>query len=81
MEGHKLLAVRFCGPDGASAGDYTIAVDAVGAGAGEWVLTVTGSSAREDPRTVKVSTDTTIVSIVDQVQREGRIVYRKGGTA
>jgi microcompartment protein CcmK/EutM len=78
MEGFKLLAVRYVEPDGRPSKDYHIAVDAVGAGADEWVLTVSGSSAREDPKTARAATDTTIVTIVDEVQRNGDLVYRKG---
>lgn len=68
LEGFKLLAVRFQKPDGTWEKDYQIAVDAVGAGAGETVLTVTGSSAREDEKTKKASTDTTIIAIVDAIE-------------
>lgn len=67
LEGFKLLAVRMMKPGGALENDYLIAVDAVGAGVGEVVLTVTGSSAREDAKTVKAATDTTIIAIVDTV--------------
>lgn len=67
LEGFKILAVANIKPDGSPAKGYTIAVDAVGAGAGEIVLTVSGSSAREDVRTVKAATDTTVIAIVDQV--------------
>jgi microcompartment protein CcmK/EutM len=67
LDGFKLLVVRGMKPDGSFEKDYLVAVDAVGAGAGEVVLTVTGSSAREDDRTKKAATDTTIVSIVDRI--------------
>jgi ethanolamine utilization protein EutN len=68
LEGFKLLMVRGMKPDGTLEKDYLVAVDAVGAGSGEVVLTVTGSSAREDDRTKKAATDTTIVSIVDRIE-------------
>ncbi len=71
LDGFKILIVRQAKPDGTLTKDYVIAVDAVGAGAGETVLTVTGSSAREDDRTKKASTDTTIVSIVDAIEMNG----------
>lgn len=70
LEGFKLLAVRFQKPDGSWEKDYQVAVDAVGAGAGETVLTVTGSSAREDEKTRKASTDTTIIAIVDAIEMD-----------
>ncbi len=68
LEGFKLLVVRGVKPDGTLEKDYLIAVDAVGAGAGESVLTVAGSSAREDEKTKKAATDTTIVAIIDDLQ-------------
>ena len=67
LAGFKLLAVRGVDPRGKPEKDYVIALDAVGAGAGEIVLTVTGSSAREDAKTKKAATDTTIIAIVDRV--------------
>lgn len=71
LEGFKLLVVENIKPDGTSDKDYQIAVDAVGAGVDEIVLTVTGSSAREDQKTVKAATDTTIVVIVDAIEMNG----------
>lgn len=68
LEGFKLLVVVPINPDGTPKGSYVVAVDAVGAGSGETVLTVSGSSAREDYKTVKAATDTTIVAIVDDIQ-------------
>lgn len=68
--GFKLLAVQFQKPDGSLEKDYAIAIDAVGAGTGETVLTVTGSSAREDEMTKKATTDTTIIAIVDAVEMD-----------
>lgn len=44
-----------------------IAVDTVGAGEGEVVLCVQGSSARFTPQTEKLPVDAAIVGIVDQV--------------
>lgn len=44
-----------------------VAVDTVGAGEGEVVLCVQGSSARFTPQTEKLPIDAAIVGIVDQV--------------
>ena len=51
---------------------HLVCVDAVGAGAGELVLVVTGSSARIAPDLAEVSADAVIVGIVDSVQARGR---------
>ena len=47
--------------------DFAIAVDAVGAGAGELVLCASGSSARLTAITKGKPVDTVIMAIVDQV--------------
>lgn len=47
--------------------DFAIAVDAVGAGAGELVLCASGSSARLTAITEGKPVDTVIMAIVDQV--------------
>ncbi len=47
--------------------DFAVAVDAVGAGAGELVLCASGSSARLTATTREKPVDTVIMAIVDQV--------------
>ncbi len=47
--------------------DFAIAVDAVGAGAGELVLCASGSSARLTATSKENPVDTVIMAIVDQV--------------
>lgn len=51
---------------------YMVCVDAVGAGTGELVLVVMGSSARTAPDLEEVPADAVIVGIVDSVQASGR---------
>jgi ethanolamine utilization protein EutN len=67
LEGKKLLILRPVSPEGNPDSGYVIAVDAVGAGARELVIAVSGSSARmaEDCRERPV--DTAIIGIVDTV--------------
>jgi microcompartment protein CcmK/EutM len=60
-------------------GDYVVAIDAVGANAGEIVFYVTGSSARMTEATKGRPSDATIVAIVDEVEQDGESVYRKAG--
>lgn len=50
-----------------STGRSLVAVDTVGAGEGEFVLIVQGSSARLTPETKSLPVDATIVGIVDTV--------------
>lgn len=59
--------------------DYVVAIDAVGANAGEIVFYVTGSSARMTEVSKGKPSDATIVAIVDLVEKDGQTVYRKAG--
>jgi ethanolamine utilization protein EutN len=83
MVGHKLLVVEPYRLDEArqglkSAGRTFVAVDTVGAGEGELVLIVQGSSARLTPETKNLPVDTVIVGIVDSVHVGQASVYAKG---
>ncbi len=59
-----------------TSGDPYVAVDLVGAGAGEVVLVTSGSAARvaAGPDT---PTDRAVVAIADSVTRAGEVTYRK----
>jgi len=59
--------------------DYLVAMDAVGAGPGEVVFYVAGSSARMTGVTEGKPSDAAIIAIVDIIERAGEIVYRKEG--
>lgn len=54
-----------------------VAVDTVGAGQGEIVLVVSGSSARQTARTQNTPVDAVIMGIVDTVELQGKITYKK----
>ncbi len=66
LEGLKLLLVRDLDVDLAPEKGYIVAVDAVGAGAGEVVLYATGSSARQTGVTDGRPVDAVIMAIVDE---------------
>ena len=51
--------------------------DSIGAGRGEIVLVVQGSSARMTDITAKIPTDGLIIGIVDSITMEANTVYRK----
>ncbi len=74
LVGYKLLVVRplpldGSGPDGRLPEPF-VAVDTVGAGVGERVLVVTGSSARAISDRVRLPVDAAIVGIIDTVELE-----------
>lgn len=58
-------------------GKPAVAIDAVGAGNGEIVLVVAGSSARLTEVTENKPVDSTITAIVDYVDIEGKRVFDK----
>jgi ethanolamine utilization protein EutN len=80
LDGYKLLLVNLISPDMKSTSDYLVAVDSVGAGEGELVIIVRGSSARQSAELANVPTDTSIVAIVDVVEFRNKTTYKKSGT-
>ena len=58
-------------------GDFLVALDGVGANVGEVVFYVTGSSARLTDMSKGRPTDSTIAGIVDNIEREGKLIYQK----
>ena len=58
-------------------GELRVAVDAVGAGEGEVVMLVGGSSSRQTRVTENKPTDLTIAAIIDTVDVNGKRVFEK----
>ena len=77
LEGLKLQVVKYIDADGKPTGAFVIAVDSVGAGVGEVVLTAAGSSARLTSTTKDKPVDTVIMAIVDTIEIGGVIRYEK----
>jgi microcompartment protein CcmK/EutM len=81
MTGRKLLTVEPVRVDPTertrliSTGRTFVAVDVLGAGLGEMVLIVQGSSARLTPETEKLPVDTTIIGIVDTVHVDNATIF------
>ena len=81
MTGRKLLTVEPLRVDPGQrdrlvgTGRTFVCVDTVGAGQGEMVLIVQGSSARLTPETEKLPVDAAIVGIVDNVNVENATVF------
>lgn len=61
-------------------GKPLVAIDTVGAGVGEVVLLVSGSSARQTEITNGVPADAAIIGIVDQIEIQGDLTFTKGGS-
>jgi microcompartment protein CcmK/EutM len=83
MRGQKLLVVepfRIEPTDRetlVTTGRTFIAVDMLGAGVGDMVLIVQGSSARFTPETNKLPIDCVVIGIVDSVNIEKKSVYNR----
>ena len=73
LEGLKLLLVRECDVEGKSKGGLVVAADSVGAGAGETVLLVSGSSARMAYPKEGTPIDAAVVAVIDGIEVEGRL--------
>ncbi len=78
LEGLKLLLVQQVELDLKMQRSYVVAADAVGAGTGELVIVVQGSSARMATQVKGRPLDASIIGIVDSLEIEGRVIYRKG---
>jgi len=79
FDGRKLLLCDLLDSDGRATGGYTIAVDAIDAGAGEVVLILDeGNGARQivqqDPAPIRAM----VVGIVDEMVVEGATVITAG---
>ncbi|MEQ1920318.1 MAG: EutN/CcmL family microcompartment protein [Elusimicrobiota bacterium] len=81
LVGSKLLLVQPVDLAGASKGSPLVAVDSVGAGEGELVLIVQGSSARQTSRTDGRPVDAVIFAIVDTVEQNGKTAFKKNQDA
>ncbi len=83
MVGHKLLVVEPYRIDPqernhlVSTGRTFVAVDALGAGEGEFVLITQGSSARLTPETSKLPIDCVIIGLVDTVHLQSQCIFNR----
>lgn len=80
LQGGKLLVVEeWNGETGKTNGRPRVALDIVGAGTGELVMCVSGSSARQTGETDKRPVDLAIIGIVDEVELNGKSCFKKYG--
>jgi microcompartment protein CcmK/EutM len=77
LKGRKLLIVRQTDERGTPVGKPYVAVDTVDAGAGDLVLTCSGSSARQTTETKDSPVDAVIMSIIDSLEVDREVVFRK----
>ena len=78
IEGIKFLLLEKIDPSNMQGkNDYLVAMDSVGAGLGEIVFYVAGSSSRMTATTEGRPSDATIIYIVDSIDMQGEYVYKK----
>jgi microcompartment protein CcmK/EutM len=77
VEGLKMLILQPLDLDASPKGSYVVAFDTVGAGDGEVVLYVTGSSARQTTATDGRPADAAVMAIVDTWEVGGAVKYEK----
>jgi microcompartment protein CcmK/EutM len=75
--GRKLLIVREVTTENEVVGKPIVAVDTVDAGVGDVVLIAQGSSARQTNITKETPTDAVIMAIVDSLEVQGQVTFRK----
>jgi len=78
IEGIKFLLLEKIDPATMKGkGDYVVSMDSVGAGTGEIVFYVSGSSARMTNVTEGKPSDSTIIAIVDFIEKDGVYTFQK----
>lgn len=76
LNGKKLLVVQPVELESMDMdGKPLVAVDTVGAGQGEIVMVVSGSSARQTDLTAGTPVDAAIIGIIDQIELHGQLTY------
>jgi microcompartment protein CcmK/EutM len=77
LQGRKLMIVRQTDEKGIASGKPFVAIDTVDAGEGDLVLTAAGSSARQTNITKDTPVDAVIMAVIDSLEVDGQIVFRK----
>ena len=78
IEGIKLLLLEKIDPVTLKGkNDFVVSMDSVGAGIGEIVFYVSGSSARFTTVTDGMPTDSAVIAIVDIIEKDGVYTYQK----
>ena len=77
MDGLSLRIVRRIASDGKLTDSYLVAIDAVGAANGEYVMVASGSTARQTNLTDTKPVDAIIMAVVDTWQIKSQVIYEK----
>ncbi len=77
IDGASFLLINQCNQKGIVKDDFIVALDLVGAGKDEIVMVSQSTPARETPRTINKSVDAIIVGIIDMIDENDKVVYKK----
>ncbi len=77
LKGSRYLLIDKTDQYGKKKSDYLVALDILGAGYDELVMVTDGSPSRETPMTAGKPIDALIVGIVDLIDENDKVVYRK----
>jgi carbon dioxide concentrating mechanism protein CcmL len=77
MKGSRYLLIDKTDQHGTKKGDYLVALDSIGVAYDELVMVTEGSPSRETPLTVGKPLDALVVGIVDLIDENDTVVYRK----
>ncbi len=77
MEGSRYLLIEKTDQYGKKKGDYLVALDVIGAANDELIMVTEGSPSRETPLTINKPVDALVVGIIDMIDENNQVVYRK----
>ncbi len=77
IPGGRYLLVNKCTQAGKIKNEFLVAIDLVSAGKDEMVMISESTSARETPTTRNKAVDAIIVGIIDKIDEDDKVVYKK----
>ncbi len=77
IAGAKFLLINMCDQKGEKKDNFIVALDLVGAGNDEMVMVSQSTPARETPITKNKPIDAIIVGIIDVIDENEHVVYKK----
>lgn len=77
MKGSRYLLIEKTDQNGKKKGDYLVALDIIGAANDELIMVTEGSPSRETPLTTNKPVDALVVGIIDLIEENNTVVYRK----
>ncbi|MCX6266563.1 MAG: EutN/CcmL family microcompartment protein [Bacteroidetes bacterium] len=77
IPGASYLLVEKTDQHGKAKGEFLVALDIIGVGRDELVLITEGSPSRETSLTVNKPVDALVVGIVDMIDENDQVIYRK----